>query len=76
VKPARPQLEIDPERDLAALRNREDTRLNSYGWIDRNTGTIHIPIDRAIDLLVAESPNLNGRTPATVTNGDGAASPR
>ncbi len=28
--------------------------LNGYGWVDRANGVLHIPIDRAIDLLLAE----------------------
>ena len=27
-------------------------RLSTYGWMDRQTNTVHIPIDRAIDLTV------------------------
>ncbi len=27
-------------------------RLNSYGWLDRQTGVAHIPIDVAMDMLV------------------------
>jgi hypothetical protein len=29
-------------------------RLQTYGWTDRKTGTIRIPIDRAMDLIVEE----------------------
>lgn len=29
-------------------------RLGSYGWVDRDEGVVHVPIDRAIDLYVAE----------------------
>jgi hypothetical protein len=25
--------------------------LKSYGWIDRDKGVVHIPIDRAIEIL-------------------------
>jgi hypothetical protein len=28
--------------------------LHGYGWIDRDKGVIHVPIDKAIDQLVAE----------------------
>ncbi|MEO6992440.1 MAG: cytochrome c [Lacunisphaera sp.] len=28
--------------------------LNSYGWVDRGAGVLHIPIERAMDLLLAE----------------------
>ncbi len=33
----------------------EQQRLNSYGWVDRKAGLIHIPIARAIDLILEES---------------------
>lgn len=49
---AAPQLETDPAADLARLRADADRRLASYGWVDRQAGIAHIPIDRAMDLLV------------------------
>jgi hypothetical protein len=33
------------------LYNVERRRLDSYGWIDREHGVIHIPIDRAITIM-------------------------
>jgi hypothetical protein len=47
----KPNLELDPHTDLVALRRREDSELESYGWIDRKSGMVRIPIDRAMDLL-------------------------
>jgi hypothetical protein len=44
---------LNPQQDLAALREREDLRLNSYGWISKETGTVHIPISRAMELYVS-----------------------
>ena len=41
--------------DLKALRAREDTDLNSYRYIDRAKGSVRLPIDRAMDLLVEEA---------------------
>jgi hypothetical protein len=52
--PRGPMLEIDPERDLTTLRQREDAQLHSYGWVDRSAGTVHIPIERAMDLLAED----------------------
>jgi hypothetical protein len=46
-----PRLEIEPGRELKALRREEEARLNSYGWVDREKGLAHIPIDRAIEIL-------------------------
>ena len=28
--------------------------LDGYGWVDRAAGIVHIPIDRAMDLMLAE----------------------
>jgi hypothetical protein len=50
-RPPAPQLEETPILDLARERAAEDKLLNSYGWVDRASGTVRLPIDRAIDLL-------------------------
>jgi hypothetical protein len=34
-------------------RAKERRRLDSYGWVDRDAGIAHIPIDRAIDQIAA-----------------------
>jgi hypothetical protein len=36
---------------LQQLLEADNTKLNSYGWIDKSAGVIRIPIDRAMDLL-------------------------
>jgi len=46
-----PQLEINERTELNDIRRREETILSTYGWVDQNAGTVHIPIDRAMDLL-------------------------
>jgi hypothetical protein len=52
--PPVPTLEVDPQRDLTTFRQREETRLHSYGWVDRTAGTVHIPIERAMDEMAAD----------------------
>ena len=47
-----PRLQTDPHADLAQLRAREQAQLDGYGWVDRGAGTVHIPIDRAMELFV------------------------
>ncbi|MEO6873565.1 MAG: cytochrome c [Opitutaceae bacterium] len=32
----------------------ESGRLDTYGWVNRASGLLHIPIDRAMDLMLAE----------------------
>jgi hypothetical protein len=46
-----PQLEINERTELNDVRKREEDILSTYGWVDQNAGTVHIPIDRAMDLL-------------------------
>jgi hypothetical protein len=46
-----PQLETDERTQLNQVRLREEDQLSTYGWVDQKAGTLHIPIDRAIDLL-------------------------
>ena len=50
--PPQPRLQIEPRQDLKQLRSAEDDKLQGYGWVDQNAGTVRIPIDRAMDLLV------------------------
>jgi hypothetical protein len=51
VKFPPPRLQPDPVADLNKFRAREEEILNSYGWVDRANGKVHIPIERAIDLV-------------------------
>ena len=63
-----PRLEIKPGASLAELRAAEEADLNSYGWIDRNAGTVRIPIDRAIQLILKRGlPEVGaGKTPLSL----------
>jgi hypothetical protein len=47
-----PRLQVSPPMDLRAFREREDAQLHSYGWVDRSSGIVRIPIERAMDLLL------------------------
>lgn len=44
------------EEAKAIERSRRDAkqRLGSYGWVDRDKGVIHVPIERAMDLEAEE----------------------
>lgn len=43
---------VNPARDLAELRAREDEHLTSYGWVDHERGRVRIPIAQAMRRLV------------------------
>jgi hypothetical protein len=63
-----PRLQIKPAADLAKLRAAEDADLNSYGWVNRDSGTVRIPIDRAMQLLLDHGlPDVGaGQTPLSL----------
>jgi hypothetical protein len=47
-----PREQVNGQIDLQAFRAQEDAELQSYGWVNRTSGIVHIPIDRAMDLVV------------------------
>lgn len=49
---AGPKLETRTGRALEAMRAQEESRLRGYGWIDQEKGIVHIPIERAMEILV------------------------
>lgn len=51
-EPPEPRLQVDPAGDIGRLRATERAQLDAYGWVDRDAGTVHIPIDRAMRMLV------------------------
>jgi hypothetical protein len=62
--PPPPRLQVAPEQDLDQYRTGEETKLNSYGWVDKGAGVVHIPIDRAMDLLVEKGVSSRPAAPA------------
>ena len=40
--------------NLKTLREEADKALTTYGWIDKTKGTAHLPIERAMELTVAD----------------------
>jgi hypothetical protein len=54
-EPPAPRLQKNPRRDLADLRERERTLLESYAWVDRPAGRVRIPVDRAMTLMADEA---------------------
>jgi len=50
--PPEPRLEQNPEINGNRIIEDATAQLESYGWINRNAGSAHIPIDRAMELIV------------------------
>lgn len=47
-----PTPQATPDEALRQLRATEDATLMTYGWVDRQNGIVHVPIDRAMELLL------------------------
>jgi hypothetical protein len=47
-----PMLEVIEGVDLRKDLIGQENQLNSYGWVDEKAGVAHIPIERAMELLV------------------------
>ena len=52
--PPEPRLQISPPADLQVFRRREEAELHSYGWVNRTSGIVRIPIERAMDLVLQQ----------------------
>ena len=48
------QVPFDVYRSLQAYRTERLARLESWGWVDRKQGTVHMPIEEAMDRMVKE----------------------
>jgi hypothetical protein len=46
-----PRLQVDANKDLRQMRAGEDTVLDSYGWVDKDSVIVRIPIQRAMEIL-------------------------
>ena len=50
--PPLPRLQPDPHAVLLDLRKREDSTLSAYGWANKESSLVMIPIERAMKLVV------------------------
>jgi hypothetical protein len=50
--PAEPRLQQYPHLEMETYAESQRQRLNSYGWIDKEQGRVHMPIDDAMRLMV------------------------
>jgi len=50
--PPAPELEVHPREDLLETQAGQQQELETYSWEDRSAGTVRIPIERAMDLLL------------------------
>ena len=70
-----PQLEIDERTQLNKIRQAEAETLSTYDYIDKDAGTVRIPIDRAMELIVERGLPVRGQEPPGTHAAKSAAQP-
>ena len=68
--PPFPRLQVKPEQAWQVFEAKEDSELNSYGWVGRDAGIVRIPIDEAMQIALdrgfpvrPEAPSENANRP-------------
>ena len=62
--PPEPRLQQYPDSDISDFRASEERRLHGYGWVSKEAGVVHIPIEDAIRLTVERGLPVTARRPA------------
>jgi hypothetical protein len=72
-----PRLEENERTELNGFRYGEEQELNSYGWVDKNAGVAHIPIEQAMQMIAQKglptTPQTGVAPPAWVNLAKAAA---
>jgi hypothetical protein len=74
------QLQVNPRQEWLKYREEQEKSLENFGWENRTAGTVHVPIERAMELLVqkglpVQNPGEPQTGPAPATPPPAAAKP-
>jgi hypothetical protein len=64
--PLGPQLQVNPREDWLKYRDEQEKSLETYEWVNRSAGTVRIPIEKAMELLVKKGVPVQGESEAAV----------
>ncbi len=75
--PPSPRLQVSPAENLKEYKAKEESKLKSYGWVDRNAGIARIPIERAMEISLrrgfpVRADQASGSVPASRGSGNAA----
>jgi hypothetical protein len=65
--PLGPQLQVNPRQDLLQYRDEQEKSLESYGWENRSAGTVRVPIEQAMELLLRKGVSVQNAAPPADT---------
>jgi hypothetical protein len=57
-----PHLTVQAPEELRRLRASEEATLNGYAWVDKESGVVRIPIERAMELVAKRGLPARGET--------------
>jgi hypothetical protein len=58
--PLGPQLQVNPRQDWLKFRDEQEQALETYAWENRSAGTVRVPIEVAMELLVKKGVPVQG----------------
>lgn len=61
VLPPSPRLQVQPHLELRDYCEAQQEKVSTYGWVGQQSGVVRIPVDRAMDLVLARG--LPARAP-------------
>jgi hypothetical protein len=73
--PAAPTLQRFPENEFHDFRVREDAVLRQYGWVNKESGTVRLPIEEAMRLTVERGLPVRAPQQATAPQPGAQAQP-
>ena len=62
--PAAPRLQQFPRNEIYEFRLKEEAELHGYGWVDKNAGVVHIPIEEAMRRVLEQGLPARADDPA------------
>src|SRR5436853_4995964 len=62
-------------KKLKEARDEESKALTTYAWVDKNKGTVRLPIDRAMELTVADLANKKPASAYAIATPESSAAP-
>src|ERR1700730_1072619 len=68
--PAGPQLQVHPRQDLLNFRAQQEHALESYSWENKEDGTVRMPIERAMEMLLKQGLPVAPSASSTEASGD------
>jgi hypothetical protein len=71
--PPSPRLQVHPHQELVEYCEGQQKVVNSYGWVNQQAGVVHIPVDRAMDLVLQKG--LPARAASEVPPGSPTVAP-